>query len=458
VAAGQGQDLAALVEIFEIARIEHAPPLHPPARLAHGVEVGAVHHQRPGGVEAHLRDHLPDQLHLPLDVAGGQVQVQHPRAALHLHPGQLHDRFHVVGVHGVPELPAAVVVEPLAHQYGARRGGQHHRLEQAGKRRHPLPRWFRHQRRGGHLRAEGTDAVGVRTAAAAQRAESQPAERGGFTGKIRRRQIEHRSSTDVARQPPVGHRQQRRRHLPVQLAGQTVHLVRSHGTVQSDHVHAEMVGHQGGGRQLRPQEQVAQRVGGKADHEQGVTAGLRHGVTAGQDAGPRFHHVVAGLQQQQVHTARQQRRRLDVEIPIEILKVGPPLDGEQPCRPHGSRHQRAREGRRGLARQPGRRQVDGPGLRFQAVQAELVGGAAEGARGDHVGARRQVVAVNLPDRFGRLQHQPLRTVEGGQPPAAGVEQGAHGPVEEKPFGPQGGEQLGAWSPHCRTSATKSPRT
>jgi hypothetical protein len=168
------------------------------------------------------------------------------------------------------------------------------------------------------------------------------------------------------------------------------------------------------------------------------------------------------LQQEEVDASLEQPLGL---LPVGLLRL---LEPDVPDRGQGLADRADRAGHEGatpgrLARDPRPLAVDLPNLCLQAVGPQLEAVGTERVRLDDVGPRLDVLVVDLPHEAGTRE---VELVEAPvQEDAAGVEHGAHGPVEDDgPFGQavekrpdDGGRGLFAHFPQSTAARAFAPR-
>ena len=191
-----------------------------------------------------------------------------------------------------------------------------------------------------------------------------------------------------------------------------------------------------------PGQHGAQRFNRPRDHGRDAASAFPPQPLDGDERRLDVARVVAGLEQQHIHAALQQGPRLLVEVLHQLRKGHPAGHRDR----FGRRAHRAGDEagfvRRGdlvgrLPREPRRNHVQLVGLVLQPVLGEHEPRATEGVGRDHVGARREVGAVDAHHEIGSGAHELLvAPLERGAAEVVGgelvlLEHGAHGPIEHE---------------------------
>ena len=196
----------------------------------------------------------------------------------------------------------------------------------------------------------------------------------------------------------------------LQSAQMVGHELRPGGAVQSQRNQIEVVERSPQSLDALSRQHGAHGLDSDGDHKRDIHPELARQALHGQSAGFYVARVLTGFQQQQVHTTIDQRARL---LEIGLLELGEgdaagDRDGLR-GRTHGTRDKAGLCGGRELVRGPpgqlGGNAIDRVGLLLQLVFRQNNRGAAKGVGLDDVGARFEVLAMNIEDDLRLADHE-----------------------------------------------------
>ena len=238
-----------------------------------------------------------------------------------------------------------------------------------------------------------------------------------------------------------------------QVAQVFAHLGRAGRAVQADHVDTERLDRRQRGPDLAAQQHGARGLDGDVCENRDVTAELGHRPARAQHRGLELQQILAGLDEDRVGAALEHaQRRLQIGV-ADHRVLGVPERRQLGARAHRPEHVALAVGGAHLVGDAAR---DGGGLLRQladlvgdVVVAEIAQVAAERVGLDRVGARREVIAVDLLDDVGAGLVEDLvaalEVVEVVEGQIGFLQLGAHRAVAHQYPLRQGVEQVGVVS-------------
>ncbi|CAB4766994.1 unannotated protein [freshwater metagenome] len=238
------------------------------------------------------------------------AHVEHVGAFPHLFDGDLGARVDVAGQHRVTERLRAVGVRALSDDeervfLSDRDGGvdgRHARLE------------LRVALRRGDVAHGIHDCLQVRGGGAAAAAHHADTELGNVAqvvlGESLGREVVVGPAVNHRREPGVGHHTDRHRAVLRQVAHVLLHLARAGGAVDAEHVRLHRREGCDGSADLGADEHATRRLDGDLDLYGDRSTGKCHRAPAADHGGLHLQQVHRGLDQEQVHTAVEERAGL----------------------------------------------------------------------------------------------------------------------------------------------------
>ncbi len=435
--------------------------------------LGGIHHQR--RLDAH-RQQLDDARHLVRFVAPlgeRHADVEHVCARLGLLACHAEDPLVVILQEESLHLARALRVHSLTHQQRGRilveRDRPHGRADARSARLSPrapssvLPAYLSHDR---------IEVLRRRTTAAAHHRHAEAAHELGERGRhgARLERIDGVTGSRVDRQPRVRNTRDRQRGVLGQVADRLAHVLGTGRAVEADHIHGQCL----------ERRQRAGDVGAEQHPPRRVERDLRlHRHAAAEvdeqsldpcDRRLHLENVLRRLDQQHIHTTFDQRRRLFVVLPAELLEGDRRqrriiTRREHSRRPHGPCHEaRLLPGGEAVAggpRQPRSGNVDVTHLVAEPPLLQASRRALERARLDDVASHGEKGFVDLGDdvrpREDEMVVAPLesRPAEIRCRERVALDACAHGAVvDEDTIGEH--VEIAAWFRWCHSLNEKKP--
>ena len=402
VTARHGQHQAgALLAVFKVDGVDDGLAGNALERLLDDVGLGRIHQD---GCSNTRGDLFQNRIHVTHFVLAddGAAQVEHLRALGHQPLGQRENAVVVLGAHHVAEvLQARGGVHLLGDDDGLRVGFERLRGEGAGRDR--LRR--DHAGRGPEAADRLDDSAQVFRRGAAAAANDLHAVFGDkaamVSRQLRGRELVNRVAALVLRQAGVGQHADGHGRVLTEKANRVVHLRRTGGAVETDHIGLKCFEHSQRRANLRAQQHgpcgfqrdlhlkgnPPRRASGRGDL---AFARVANGVLAGGQSDLGLQQILAGLDQQHVHAALDQRLGLLAigrghGVVADVAQRGQ-LGGGSDGAGHKARVFKGREGVCHFARQLRGGKIQLPGAILQVVLGQHDAGRAKAVGLDNIAA------------------------------------------------------------------------
>ncbi len=400
----------ALLPVFQVDGVDDRLARDPLQALFDDVRFRRIQQYRRGHARRDPFQHVAD-VDLFVLTHDRAAQVEHVRAFVDQLFGHRQDRVVIPFLYQVAELHLARRrVHLFRDDQRLRLQVQRHHRVRARRRAHR----FHVALRRLQVRARrGHDLDVLRRCPAAPADQPHPVIRDEVLvkfGQFPRLQLVHCPPALVLRQARVWQHRHVLRRIQSQVAHRVIHLLGTGGTVQSDDVDVEQL--QRGQRRadLRPQQHRARGFQRHLNLHRQALARLLHRLADADDCRLRLQNVLAGLDQEHVHSALNQpqrllrvalRHRVEADVPQRWQLRG------RPHRPGNKSRLPVRELLRDFLRQLRRRPVDLVRLVLQLIFGEHHAGSPERVRFHDVAARLKVRGMDLADHVRPAQHQQL---------------------------------------------------
>ena len=398
-----------LLAIFQIDRIDNRPPGNPLQRLFHHVSLCRIHQNRRRNPRRNPFQNRRD-VSLLILANNRAAQIQHVRTFVHQLLGQCQNVVIFFPLHQLPEmLNPSSRVHFLGDNQRLRFQVQRDRSVGARSRPHALPIALRRLHAGYRI----YDCFQMRGRSSATAAHNSHAvilnEMFVILRQLARSQLVDRVPAFVKGQPSIGKNRNFFRRIQRQIPNRIVHLLRPGRAVQSQDIDIKRFQRS----QRRPDLGAQQHRSGFLQchlHRNWQTlARLPHRFQHAHGRDLRLQQILAGLDQQNIHSALDQRRRLLLIRGCHRIEADVSQRRQLRRRPHRSRHKSwplfRRKLLRNFPRQLRRLHVD---LEHAVGKLKLRQHNARPTKGvglDNVAAHLEEVGVDLTNNVRPAQHQ-----------------------------------------------------